>query len=334
MGSIAAQLWSNFLHRGHLQFCIALFFASFTVYVHSSTSWSYLLFGEDRLNSLTYWFIAVPIYIFLAIYFLRFLGSFLMRIWLREVSESVRLREAAIKMAAGLIQDARVPALFAKLMQSPTIVCALSELTAAVLDSAEVQAASSQTTAAVVSSRQVQEATASSCCTLLAHPRLLEETRRAVECELRSDRLDSLLATRVAGILTDARLEQACARLVSDLLENHDLRRGLRKRAASVAGDPAVIGASCRSLGAVLHCSAPTGALAPDWRSSSIDGSVPEDEHELRERIPAICQGSSIKEELADFQPSARCETRHSACYRQDQHCNGNAGQASQAFQI
>lgn len=237
-----------FCRKKRWQLIAAILCGAVAVYVHASSWMSQTLFGKNWERSWLWWCVAVPIDVCLAIYFTRFVGSFVGRIWLQEISESAVTRQAIIALLTGLVRDARVPGLVTALLEHDQVVGAARGLTAGVLRCPGVREAAAGAMASVLSSPETQDATAEAACAVMQRPRLVG----AVEALLDSQQLARPLAGQVARLLDDNRVQSAVSRLMHEVLQDDDVREVLHHRAVSLMGDKNVYEAGRKGVAAAM----------------------------------------------------------------------------------
>lgn len=255
MENCRAKIGTPQLSRGIVPLFGAVLCGIFAIYLNSFPGWSVKYFGDGPVNTIVWTVVTVPCYTYLAIFFVRFLGSYLARAWLREVSQSTALREATIYFCAGIVKDARVPALFANFTQQPTIVCALNELTLGLLEDKRMQAAASSFVAGVLASPSTRDAAAGAMQELLIRP----ELHRSMAATLGADVLAQPLAQQITRVLQDERVGGACVDMLTRILEDVNVKQTLHARTASLLHDKKVLRAGCSGVrDAIACCEAPS----------------------------------------------------------------------------
>jgi len=234
----------NCCRRKSWQLIVSILCGVVAVYVHSSSSFSAWLFGKDWNESWLWWCIAVPMYVYLAIYFTRYLGSYLARTWLREISESPIIHRALVTLVKGIFEEPEFGETLAGFLDQDIVVDSVASLTAAILSSSGVHHAAAGATASVLTDRHVLEATIEASTTAMRDEKLLA----GVEELMGRKEFASPLAEQVARLMDDQQVHEAAAGLVHELLEDTSIKEVLHRRAASLIGDAALVEAGRKGL--------------------------------------------------------------------------------------
>jgi len=242
------NLLNLFCRKKRWQLIAAVLCGVVAVYTQASSWMSQTLFGANWERSWLWWFVAVPIDVCLAIFFTRFVGSFLGRIWLREISESTITRQAIITLLSGLVQDTRVPELLTALLRHDVVMGSLCQLTASVLQSSEVRKAAAATTASVLGSEATQEATVQATTSIMSNPRLASD----MEALLDAKELGRPLAGQVSRLLDDSRVRHSVTELMREVLQDSNVKEVLHVRAVSLMGDRKVYEAGRQGVAAAM----------------------------------------------------------------------------------
>jgi len=237
--------------RKRWQLIVSVICGCVAVYIHSSQALSDSLFGTNFQHSWLWWTTAVPLYVYLAIYFTRFVGAFLVRTWLREASESPALKQAVISLLKGLVQDDEFIMLTTSILEHESIVSSLAGLTAAVLRAPVLHRAAASATAAVLSSKEVQAAGVEAACASMQSPAVT----KGLEALLDEPKLLRPLAGQLVRLCDDPRVRQAVAGLLHELLEDSSVKEVVHVRAVSLVNDRNLIEAGRKGVvGALFGC--------------------------------------------------------------------------------
>mmetsp|Transcript_88188 Transcript_88188/g.156352 ORF Transcript_88188/g.156352 Transcript_88188/m.156352 type:complete len:253 (+) Transcript_88188:75-833(+) len=95
----ARQIWRN----QFFQLFMATAMGSMSVYVQLSTSISEEFLGEDKRRGLLYWLLLVPLQVCSLVYFVRFLGSFLITSWVRDIAKNDGVRTGLAAMMGSIL---------------------------------------------------------------------------------------------------------------------------------------------------------------------------------------------------------------------------------------
>jgi len=234
---VANHFLESCCRKKRWQLGISLLCGVVAVYVHSSSRMSEWLFGRQWERSWLWWCVAVPMYVYLAIYFARFLGSYLVRTWLKEISESPLTHRAMVTMIKGIVEDEEFADILAGFLDRDAVVDSISGLTAAILSSPDVRNAAAGTTASVILDERVTDAGIEASVAAMQSPKLHE----SVEGLLQRKELTAPLAMQVARILDDSEVREAAAGLIHGVLDDDEVKDVMHLRAASIVGDKEVV---------------------------------------------------------------------------------------------
>jgi len=246
------------------------------VYIWQSSWWSITLFGEQWQQSYVWWFIAVPLYIFVGIYFARYVGSFLARTWANEISRSSVTHKALVELTRGVLSDPTIPVLLASVMNQEIVQNTICDVAAAVLSSPQVQHAASLTSAAVLQHPAVLEAGSAAAGSIFKNPQLGQD----LEACLDSGEITALVTAQVCELLQNHKVADAATDFLHNLFSKPAASQVLKDRAVSIIQDPKVFRAGGRGLveslnfGAMPRCFGSSTTSNP----SSLNSDTPIDE--------------------------------------------------------
>jgi len=206
------------------------------VYVWQSSSWSQALYGERWQTSWVWWCAAVPLYIFIGIYFARFAGSFLVRTWLEEVSQSSVTHNALVNIMRGVLNDPAMPAMLASVMNEEIVRSSVCNIIAAVLSSPQVQHAAALAAAAVLRHPSTLEASIAAAGDVLRNQQLLLD----LEAGLDSNEMSQFVTTKVCALLRNVLVAEAAVDFLQNVLSHPTMSQALKDRAISFVQDPKV----------------------------------------------------------------------------------------------
>lgn len=233
-----------FLSARYLKLGIGTTLGALALFLSSNERLNKYLYGPDWERAWIWWTITVPFYLFCTIYFTRFVGSYLMRIWMWEIVNSPWVHEAVITLLAGIFSEDSADDLLTAALAKPTVVEGVSTLTAALINSDAVQGASINTVIGVLLSPRVQDAAVMSVERLLADRGLI----RALASLLGNEKFAAPVARQIARIMENEELASALISFVQQMLEHQDVRDVMKRRAKSVAGDAELYGAASQGL--------------------------------------------------------------------------------------
>jgi len=191
------------------------------------------LFGEDWESAWVWWLVFVPVYVIVFIYFTRFLGTFLLRQWTRDIVQAQFTHQAIGDLLAGILAEPKVTNTLAASMQQGALVEAAAILVASVVRSSEVQAAAAETVAHCLRSQLVIEALGDSIEALLKTPGF----PRGLEALGNDERLLEPLIAQVSRLLQDDRFVESVAYFLQETLERGEVKDVLKMRCKSIVGD-------------------------------------------------------------------------------------------------
>jgi len=242
------------------------------VYTWNSDKMSIALFGEHWQDSYVWWLMAVPLYIYVGIYFARYVGSFLARTWAKEISKSSVTHKAVVELARGVLSDPATPALLASVINHETVQNSIRDVTATLLSSPQVQHAASLSSAAVLQHPATLEAAATATGSMLKNPQLAQD----LEACLDSSEMTAFVATQVCELLQNQKVADAAADFLHDLFSKPQASQVLKDRAVSIIQDPKVYRAGGRGLVESLNFGAiPRCFGSPTSNASSLNDHVP-----------------------------------------------------------
>lgn len=165
-----------------------------------------------------------------------------------EISESLIIRDAIIRLCSGLIKDSRTPMLVERFLGSDNIVTGISKLTAAILQSPEVRHAAAGAAASVLASEEVQSASVKTTIAVMQDPSLMCQ----MEVLFNRPEVAGPLAGQAAALIEDLRVQQAVIKLMREVLSNDEVKTVLHRRAVSLVGDGEVFQAGRRGVAEAL----------------------------------------------------------------------------------
>jgi len=220
------------------------------VYIWQSQWWSMTLFGERWQESFVWWFLAVPLYIYVGIYFARHVGSFLAQTWAKEISQSSVTHKALVDLARGVLSDPIIPACLGFVMDQEIVRSSLCDATAAVLSSPQVQDVASLTSAAVLRHPCTLDASTSAAGSIVNNHQLLLDLEACVD----SNESFRIVTTQVCKLLQNDKVSEAATDFLQNVLSNPATSQVLRDRAVSFIQDPSVFRAGGHGLVESLKC--------------------------------------------------------------------------------
>lgn len=243
---------------------LKLFFGTF-LGVLALFIWSYegadeFLYGSNWEREWLWWLVAVPFYLFATIYFARFVGSFLMRVWIWEIVNSPWVHGAVITLMTGILSEETADLLFAAVLSKPAVVQAASAMTSNVISSKDVQDACEKTVQGTLLSLKVHDAVVASAQRLLKKPGLHQATAEFIGDEI----FVEPIARQAARIVQNNEVGEAVTDLMQQVLEDQEVRTVIKRRAESVAGDAELFTAGRRGL-----CESMIGPPSADTGSTS-----------------------------------------------------------------
>lgn len=230
--------------RYKLKLLMAMVLGALALFVSSYDGMDAHLYGANSEREWLWWVVAVPFYVFVAIYFARFVGSYLMRVWLWEIVNSPWVHGAIITLLSGILSEDAADDLFAAALSKPAVVGSASTLTASVITSQPVQEACVGTVVGTLLSTKVADAVVVSAERLLRKPRL----QYAMAGFVGNDEFVEPIATQAARILRSEEVACATVGIMERVLEDRDVRSVIKRRAESVAGDAELFTAGRRGL--------------------------------------------------------------------------------------
>lgn len=233
-----------FLSARYFKLGIGTTLGALALFLSSNDGLNKYLYGADWERAWIWWTVTVPFYLFCTIYFTRFVGSYLMRIWMWEIVNSPWVHEAVITLLAGILSEDTADDLLTAALAKPAVVEGVSTLTAALINSDAVQGASVQTVIGVLTSPKVQDAAVTSTERLLADPGLMH----ALADLLGNETFAAPVARQVARIMENEELGSALIGFVQRMLEHQGVRDVMKRRAKSMAGDAELFSAGRKGL--------------------------------------------------------------------------------------
>jgi len=206
------------------------------VYIWNSKYWSEKLFGENWQDSWEWWLIAVPLYIYIGIYFARYVGSFLVQTWAKEISQSPITHKVLVNLAGGVLRDPAIPALLASVMDQEIVRSSMCDVTTTVLSSPQVQDATALTSAAVLRHPCTLEASAAAAGRLMRNPQLPLD----LEACLDSTETSRIVTKQVCKLLQNDDVAEAATDFLQNLLSNPVTSQVMKDRAVSFIQDPKI----------------------------------------------------------------------------------------------
>jgi len=214
------------------------------VYIWQSSWWSITLFGEKWQESYVWWFVAVPLYIFVGIYFARYVGSFLALTWAKEISKSSATHKVFVELTRGVLSDPTTPVLLASVIDQEIIRNAICDVTAAVLSSPQVQHAAALASAAVLQHPATAEAGAAATGSMLKSAQLVQD----LEACLDSNEMTALMTTQICELLKNHKVADAATDFLHNIFSKPEASQVLKDGVVSIIQDPKVFRAGGRGL--------------------------------------------------------------------------------------
>lgn len=249
-----------FVDTRYLKLFFGTFLGAVALFISSYEGADEFLYGPNWEREWLWWLVAVPFYLFAAIYFARFVGSFLMRVWIWETVNSPWVHGAVITLMAGILSEDTVDLLFTAVLSKPAVVEAASEMTSSVISSKQVQESCIKTVEGTLLSPKVHDAVVASAQSLLKKPDLHQATADLLGDEI----FVEPIAKQAVRIVQDDELSEAVIDLMQQVLEDQEVRSIIKRRAESVAGDAELFTAGRRGL-----CESLLGPRSADAGSSS-----------------------------------------------------------------
>lgn len=232
--SLTNILLDLFCRKKRWQLIAATFCGALAIWLHASSHASTWLFpGSNWEKSWVWWLVAVPLDVSLVIFFTRYLASFLFRVWLRDLADSMIIREAIVKVLSGIVEDKRFHSTVANLLEADEVVRGVSGLICGVVGNPGVHQALSSAVAGVVQSDTTADASLQCLSGALRHEHVIAE----VECFLSSLEVGNVCTLQFTRILEDDRVREACAGLIHSLAGDDQVRGVLHQRAVSFLQD-------------------------------------------------------------------------------------------------
>lgn len=236
------EVW--FLNARYLKLGIGTTLGAFALFLSSNDGLNATLYGAEWERAWIWWTVTVPFYLFCTIYFTRFVGSYLMRIWMWEIVNSPWVHEAVITLLAGILSEESADDLLMSALSKPAVVEGISLLTSALINSDAVQSASVHTVIGVLVSPKVQDAAVTSTERLLADQGLIS----ALAELLGSEAFAKPVARQLARIMENEELAAALVGFTRQILEHRDMRDVIKRRAKSMAGDAELFNAGRKGI--------------------------------------------------------------------------------------
>lgn len=234
--SLTNRLLDMFCRKKRWQVIAATLCGALAIWVHASSHASQWLFGANGSNwekSWVWWLIAVPLDVSLVIFFARYLASFLFRVWLRDLADSLIIRETIVKVFSGIVEDKRFHSTVASLLEADEVVRGVSSLVCGVMGNPGVHQALSSAVAGILQSGTTADASLQCLSGALRHEHVMAE----VECFLNSQEVGNVCTLQFARVLEDDRVREACAGLINSLAGDDQVRGVLHQRAVSFLRD-------------------------------------------------------------------------------------------------
>lgn len=236
------QLW--FVSAQNLKLLFGTVLGVLALFISSYEGADDYLYGPNWEREWLWWLVSVPFYLFAAIYFARFVGSFLMRIWIWEIVNSPWVHGAVITLLTGVLSEETADLLFEAVLAKPAVVQAVSALTASVITSDQVQDACVNTVQGTLLSPNVHDAVVTSAERLLKKPGL----HHAMAGFIGNEVFVGPVAKQAARVVQSDEVGEAVIGLMQRVLEHQDIRGVIKRRAESMAGDAELFTAGRRGL--------------------------------------------------------------------------------------
>lgn len=232
--TLANRLLDLFVRKKRWQLIAATLCGALAIWVHASSHVSTWLFGGNAWEkSWVWWLIAVPIDVGLVIFFARYLASFLFRVWLRDLSESLVLKETLVKVCSGIAEDERFRSTVAGFFGTEEVLRGVSALVSGVICNPGVRQALTSSVAGVLQSDTTADATSQCISETLRHEIMIAEAERF----LSSQEVANAVTLQFARILENGHVREACAGLIQDVCRDDQVRGVVHQRAMSFLQD-------------------------------------------------------------------------------------------------
>jgi hypothetical protein len=220
------------LYRSRCKLFFAFILGVSALYVENSAKLRQQLLGDSAgTHSAIWWFACIPVYVAMGIYFLRFFGAYLIRVWVMDVCSSKVVQQSAVTFAAGILEDERLPHVINSALSQDGLVAGLSHIAAGVVRSAELRRALAHTTRHAA---------------LEAATSLDRHATADASRELEKGALEVALARQATALFGRYRTEisSAVAGVMHDVLREETLTdefdKKLKKTLAGTVADPAL----------------------------------------------------------------------------------------------
>lgn len=169
-------------------------------------------FDEDnRWTHVLVWVVSVPLYMYLGIYFVRFLGAFLVRSWVREALESENIQKALMRFLSKVLIDKQhteymkdhFMTVSASLLRNPITHSAAAELVCGVLQDTNVRESTWETIQYCLQHEELPDQISQQVTYLLRDPMVRRATVGMGESLLTDNRVRHMLHSRAKSFIQD-----------------------------------------------------------------------------------------------------------------------------------
>lgn len=224
---------------------IGLLLAVVTIYLHSSVYIRQALYGKSGNENVYLWYlIMVPSYTLTFIFGTRFVGSYVVGVWVKEIVNSQFVHRSVLRLTENIVMDDRMPAIIAGFLMEPQIIGAASRIVAKVTREEKVQNAASTMVSSVLQHQVVLDAATSTAERVLQ----AKEMRDCTADLLRDQSLAKPLASQVARVLEQPLMVDAVTVFMQSIMEDASVRQEIKSRARSIAADPDLYSATRKGL--------------------------------------------------------------------------------------
>lgn len=258
------------LYSQRCKLALSFLLGVLAMYLQSSASMREKLLGPDNdTHAFIWWLCYVPMYVGIGLYFFRYFGAFLARVWIRDVCRSKVVQRSAVTFAAGILEDERLPGLLNATLSQGGLVAGAANLATGVARAPGLHRAVGHAI------RQIASEAAAD----------FVKTAEADEVDLENRAVEDALAGHLAALFSRHRPEiaGAVAGLMQDVLQEPALVKQVdekvRNTVAGTVADPALYQGIRKGIGQAVprpesfFCSAPPRTISEgafDLAASSV----------------------------------------------------------------
>lgn len=246
-GERAARTCKRAYESKWLRLALGFVFCVVTLVLHSNHHLQELLYGKELENEYLWYVTMVPAYSLTFVLTVKFCGSFLLAVWVRELVESDFVVESIVTLLANLMtQDRKMPEvtdahghrrtehLVGHLMEQPTVVAAATFMVASVTSSTDVHAGAASLVAGTMRSDVVFDSVMHAAGAITGNVRL----RRQIANLLDDRRLAPAVAEQLHDVLASPTVHEGVVKFVERLVVQEQIREAIKIRTKSVMADP------------------------------------------------------------------------------------------------